>query len=64
MPQIRRVPRHRKHKRSGPGGRHSHGKDLYLGPHGTRTGQDQYDRGIAEWLAAGRCLPGLVTRRA
>lgn len=63
MPQIRRVPRYRKHEPSGQAVVTLNGKDFCLGPHGTRASKDEYDRRMAERLAARRCLPGLVTRR-
>jgi integrase len=30
------------------------GKDIYLGPHGTKASRAEYDRVVAEWLANGR----------
>jgi len=33
------------------------GKDFHFGPHGTKDSKAEYDRIIAEWLAAGRRLP-------
>ena len=30
------------------------GKDFYLGPWGTKVARIEYDRVVAEWLAAGR----------
>jgi hypothetical protein len=33
------------------------GTDIYLGPHGTKSSKVEYDRIIAEYLAAGRRLP-------
>ena len=40
------------------------GKDFYLGPHGTKTSKQEYDRLIGEWLANGRILPTRQTNRS
>lgn len=51
------LPKYRKHKRSGQAIVTLSGKDLYLGPHGTKASKLEYDRLIGEWLANGRMLP-------
>ncbi len=50
-------PSYRKHKRSGQAIVTLSGKDVYLGPYGTKASRMEYDRVIVEWLANGRCLP-------
>ena len=50
-------PAYRKHKRSGQAVVTLSGKDVYLGPHGTKASRIEYDRVIGEWLANGRQLP-------
>lgn len=57
MPKSLSVPRYRKHKPSGQAVVTLNGKDHYLGPHNSKTSIAEYDRLIAEWLAAGRRLP-------
>ncbi|MEM9167190.1 MAG: tyrosine-type recombinase/integrase [Planctomycetota bacterium] len=49
-----RIPKYRLHKPSGQAVVTITGRDFYLGPHGTQTSKDHYDRLVAEWLAAGR----------
>lgn len=56
------VPRYRQHRASGQAIVTISGVDHYLGPHGTKTSKREYDRLIAEWLAAGR--PALVIQPA
>jgi len=48
------VPKYRKHRNSGQAVVTLAGVDHYLGPHGTRTSHNEYDRLIAEWLENGR----------
>lgn len=48
------LPKYRKHRASGQAIVTISGKDHYLGPHGTKASKYEYDRLIAEWLAAGR----------
>jgi len=55
MPRLTRsVPKYRKHRASGQAIVTLGGRDHYLGPHGTKASRVEYDRLIAEWLAAGR----------
>ena len=57
MPKLNgRVPRYRRHKRSGQAIVTLNGRDHYLGPHGSQTSVSEYDRLVAEWLASGRRL--------
>ena len=49
-----RVPSYRLHKSSGQAVVTIAGRDVYLGPHGTKASKLEYDRLVAEWLAAGR----------
>jgi hypothetical protein len=57
MPKLNgRVPCYRLHRRSGQGIVTLNGRDHYLGPHGSQTSVDKYDRLIAEWLASGRSV--------
>ena len=51
------TPRYRRHKASGQAVTTIQGKDFYLGRYGTKASHIEYDRVIAEWLAAGRQLP-------
>lgn len=61
-PRSVSPPTYRKHKASGqavvtltdPTGRR---KDYLLGPHGSRESKAEYARLIAEWTAAGWCIP-------
>ncbi len=59
MPRLmgNRLPKYRKHA-SGQASITIDGRDIYLGPHGTRSSRLEYDRVIAEWIANGRSLPG------
>ena len=58
MPKLtKKLPSYRLHKRSGQAIVNLSGKDIYLGPHGTKTSKAEYDRVIGEWLANGRILP-------
>ena len=49
-----RHPKYRKHKASGQAIVMLNGKDIYLGPHGTKLSGAEYDRIIAEWLVRGK----------
>jgi len=48
------LPKYRKHRASGQAVVTLMGRDIYLGPHGTKTSRAEYDRLVGEWLAAGR----------
>ena len=55
MPRLNhRNPSYRKHRASGQAIVTIGGKDIYLGPYGTKASKAEYDRVIAEWLVAGR----------
>lgn len=55
MPRLTdSVPKYRKHRASGQAIVTLCGRDHYLGPHNTKASRVEYDRLIAEWLAAGR----------
>jgi hypothetical protein len=55
MPKLTNcVPKYRHHKRSGQAVVTLRGKDVYLGPYNSKASKLEYDRAIAEWLAAGR----------
>lgn len=55
MPRlVSALPRYRKHRKSGQAIVTLSGRDYYLGPHGTKASHHEYDRLIAEWLAAVR----------
>lgn len=57
MPQLKQaVPKYRKHKATGQAIVTLSSKDFYLGPHGSKTSVNEYDRLIGEWLAGGRQL--------
>ena len=53
-----RTPTYRLHKSTGLAVVTLNGKDHYLGAHGTPESQAKYDRLIAEYLQAGRQIPG------
>ena len=59
MPRLtgNRLPKYRKHA-SGQALITIDGRDIYLGPHGTKASHLEYDQVIAEWIANGRTLPG------
>ena len=52
-----KIPAYRLHKNSGQAVVTLGGRDFYLGPHGTKTSKNEYDRLVGEWLANGRQLP-------
>jgi integrase len=65
MPARRpRTPSYRLHKPTGQAVVTLSGKDFYLGRHGTAASRAEYDRLVAEWLAAGRTLPAAPSRAA
>jgi integrase len=51
------LPKYRKHKASGRAIMTIQGQDFYLGPWNSKASRVEYDRIIAEYLAAGRQLP-------
>ncbi|MCH8840659.1 MAG: hypothetical protein IH831_08305 [Planctomycetes bacterium] len=62
MPKLSNsVPKYRKHRASGQAVVTLNGRDIYLGPHGTKASKREYDRLTSEWLANGR---GLSTGQA
>jgi len=57
MPKLlNAVPKYRQHRASGQAVVTLQGRDVYLGPWQSRASKLEYDRVIAEWLAAGRPL--------
>jgi hypothetical protein len=57
MPRLSNsLPKYRKHKASGQAIVTLNGRDIYLGPHGTKASKREYDRIIGEWLQNGRQL--------
>jgi len=48
------TPKYREHRASGQAVVTLYGRDVYLGPYGTKASRIEYDRLIGEWLAAGR----------
>jgi integrase len=52
-----RVPSYRRHKATGQAVVTLSGRDIYLGAWRSKESRREYDRIIAEWMAAGRCLP-------
>src|SRR5262245_10711585 len=59
MPRVTGVsiPSYRHHKASGQAVVSIDGRDLYLGTYRSAASRAEYNRVIAEWLAAGRKLP-------
>ncbi|MBM4089115.1 MAG: hypothetical protein FJ276_06765 [Planctomycetes bacterium] len=58
MPRlINSTPKYRKHRASGQAIATIAGRDIYLGPHGTKTSHSPYNRIIAQWLANRRRMP-------
>ncbi len=51
-----RTPSYRMHRPSHQAVVTISGRDVYLGPFGSKTSKQTYDRVIAEWLANGRRL--------
>ncbi|TWT35605.1 site-specific tyrosine recombinase XerC [Posidoniimonas corsicana] len=62
MPRSTAVPKYRKHRASGQAVVTLNGRDFYLGRHGTKASQAEYDRLIGEWTANGRNLPSADAR--
>jgi integrase len=59
MPRLNhRNPSYRKHSPSGQAVVTIAGRDIYLGPYGTKTSKAEYDRVVAEWLVTGRQSTG------
>lgn len=55
MPRLSNsVPKYRKHRASRQAVVTLAGRDIYLGPHGTKASKAEYDRLIGEWLASNR----------
>ena len=52
------VPGYRKHRPTGQAVVTLSGQDFYLGPHGTKTSQAEYDRVVAEWPRPWSPSPG------
>ena len=58
MPVLKEaLPKYRKHKASGQAIVTIQGHDFYLGPWNSKASRVEYDRIIAEYLAAGRQFP-------
>ncbi|WP_428939695.1 tyrosine-type recombinase/integrase [Fontivita pretiosa] len=57
MPDPTRIPAYRHHKASGQAVVTLEGRDIYLGTYKSAASRAEYNRLIAEWLAAGRRLP-------
>lgn len=55
-PRTNRIPSYRLHKPSGQAVVTLCGRDIYLGAHGSPPSRAEYDRVVAEWIAAGRVL--------
>lgn len=64
MPKLNdRLPKYRLHKPSGRAAVTLGGKDLYLGKHGAKASQAEYDRVVGEWVPFAivdgcSCVPG------
>jgi integrase len=55
MPKLNHQnPSYRKHRASGQAIVTIGGRDIYLGPYGTKASKAEYDRIVSEWLANGR----------
>ena len=52
-----KTPSYRLHKPSGQAVVTLNGRDVYLGPHGSKASREQYERLIGEWLINGRRVP-------
>jgi integrase len=58
MPRLTNSnPRYCRHRASGQAVVTIEGRDIYLGPYGTKASKSEYDRIIGEWLANGRRIP-------
>jgi integrase len=65
MPRLsHRLPSYRLHKSDGRALVTIHGRDIYLGRHGTPESRAEYERVIAEWLAHGKGRTGARPRPA
>ena len=64
MPRPISVPKLCFHKASGKAVVRLNGRDHYLGVYGSTEAKGEYDRLIAEWLAAGRRDPEVVAKTA
>jgi integrase len=60
MPRLvgERLPKYGRHKASGQAIVKLCGRDVYLGPYGTKASRVEYDRVVSEWLSNGRSLRG------
>jgi hypothetical protein len=55
MPKLTSsLPKYRLHRTSGQAIVTLYGRDVHLGPHGTKASKAEYDRLTCEWIAAGR----------
>lgn len=54
MARRKKIPEPTRHKASGQAVVRLNGRDHYLGPYGSQTSVNEYDRLIAEWLERGR----------
>ena len=65
MPRLTtKLPSYRHHKSDGRAVVTLDGRDVYLGKYGTPESRAEYDRVVAEWLAAGRSRPKPAARPA
>ena len=65
MPKLNHQnPSYRKHRASGQAIVTIGGRDIYLGPYGTKASKAEYDRIVSEWLANGRRPAGSVANAA
>src|SRR5258708_7302207 len=55
--KARKIPSYRLHKPTGQAVVRLHGRDYYLGRHGTQASQEAYRRTIATWLVPNRPRP-------
>jgi hypothetical protein len=57
MPRVTKsVPVYQRHRASGQARVTIDGRDIYLGPYGTKASRLEYDRIIGEWIQNGRTL--------
>ncbi|HZN66087.1 MAG TPA: hypothetical protein VFB66_12400, partial [Tepidisphaeraceae bacterium] len=57
MPRLTKsTPKYRRHRASGQAIVTLNGRDVYLGPYGSKASRAEYDRLTGEWLANGRCV--------
>jgi hypothetical protein len=57
MPYQTYIPKYGHHKASGQAVVRLDGRYFYLGPYGSAASRQEYDRLVAHWQIAGRCLP-------